>query len=222
MACSEKALRLYEGKRLDLAESISLLDLGAAAFAIGDHRLAVARWREGVLLAGEHGDLRQVADALSGIANVATAWGASRAALLLFGAADALRERTGTTLLWPLDITAAEQSLTALRRSIGEKVVSDGLREGQALSIADAMAIAADLTGPTTEARIAPTGSGGLTRREHDVLRLLAEQKTDQEVADALFLSRRTVNWHVRSILGKLDVSSRGEAVARARTDGVI
>ena len=153
MAFSEEALRLYEGKQLDLAESISLLDLGAAAFASGDYRLAVERWREGVMLAGEHGDLRQVADALSGIANVAVAWGASRAALLLFGAAEALRERMGTTMLWPLDIAAAERSLTSLRQSIGERAVAAGLREGRALSLPEAMTIAAEVSGPTEEAR---------------------------------------------------------------------
>jgi non-specific serine/threonine protein kinase len=222
MSFSEEALRLYEGKQLDLAESISLLDLGAAAFAVGDRRLAVERWREGVMLAGEHGDLRQIADALSGIANVATAWAATRAALLLFGATEALRERTGTMMLWPLDIAAAERSLATLQQSLGEQAVAEGLREGRALSLAEAIAIASDLTGPAEEAPTAPPVSGGLTRRERDVLREIAEQKTDQEIADALFLSRRTVNWHVRSILGKLDAPSRGAAVARARTDGLI
>lgn len=222
MAFSEAALRLYEGKQLDLAESISLLDLGAAAFASGDYRLAVERWREGVMLAGEHGDLRQVADALSGIANVAVAWGASRPALLLFGAAEALRERMGTTMLWPLDIAAAERSQTSLRQSIGERAVSAGLREGRALSLPEAMTIAADVASPAEGANADAASSGGLTRRERDVLALLAEQRTDREIAEALFLSLRTVNWHVGSLLGKLGVDSRREAVARARAEGLV
>lgn len=50
---------------------------------------------------------------------------------------------------------------------------------------------------------------GGLTRRELDVLRLVAEGLTDREVADALFLSVRTVHAHLRSIYAKLAVSSR-------------
>jgi DNA-binding CsgD family transcriptional regulator len=52
-------------------------------------------------------------------------------------------------------------------------------------------------------------------------LRQMAEHKTDQQIADALFLSRRTVNWHVRSILAKLDDPSRGDAVIKARADGL-
>jgi DNA-binding CsgD family transcriptional regulator len=219
MAFSEEALRLYEGKQLDLAESISLLDLGAAAFAAGDHRLAVERWREGVALAGDRGDLRQVADALTGIGNVAVAWGDARTALLLFGAAEALRERMGATMLWPLDIAAAERSLTSLRESNGEQTVAAGLREGRALSLAEAMTIAAGLESPAGDARVA-VASGGLTRRERDVLRLVAEHKTDQEIADALYLSRRTVNWHVRSILAKLGCKTRREAIIQAQAGG--
>ncbi len=56
-----------------------------------------------------------------------------------------------------------------------------------------------------------------LTPRERDVLRLLATRWTDREIADALFLSRPTVSSHVASILAKLGVHSRREAVARAR-----
>jgi DNA-binding CsgD family transcriptional regulator len=46
------------------------------------------------------------------------------------------------------------------------------------------------------------------------VLRLLAAGRTDREIADALFVSRRTVNSHVANILGKLGVRSRREAAA--------
>jgi DNA-binding CsgD family transcriptional regulator len=56
-----------------------------------------------------------------------------------------------------------------------------------------------------------------LTAREHDVLRLIAQARTDREIAAALFLSPRTVNAHVASILGKLGVPTRRAAVARAR-----
>ena len=62
----------------------------------------------------------------------------------------------------------------------------------------------------------------GLTAREQDVLHLLAEGKTDREIADALFVSRRTVNAHVASILGRLGVHSRRDAVAHARNLGLL
>ncbi|MGR5669643.1 response regulator transcription factor, partial [Escherichia coli] len=56
-----------------------------------------------------------------------------------------------------------------------------------------------------------------LTQRERDVLELIAMGATDREIADALFISPRTVHTHVGHILTKLDVSSRRDAVRRAR-----
>lgn len=58
--------------------------------------------------------------------------------------------------------------------------------------------------------------SGGLTRREAEVLAHLAQDETNKEIAAALFLSTRTVDMHVRNVLQKLGSSSRGAAVRRA------
>jgi DNA-binding NarL/FixJ family response regulator len=56
----------------------------------------------------------------------------------------------------------------------------------------------------------------GLTEREVEVLRLLAQRQTDKEIAAALFLGPRTVQSHVAHILNKLGVANRREAAARA------
>ena len=56
----------------------------------------------------------------------------------------------------------------------------------------------------------------GLTRREVEVLRLVAEGLTDAQVAEKLFISLRTVNAHLRSIYAKLGVSSRSAATRYA------
>jgi DNA-binding CsgD family transcriptional regulator len=56
---------------------------------------------------------------------------------------------------------------------------------------------------------------GLLTRRELDVLRLLAEGNTNKTIADALVVSGGTVKFHVNSILRKLHVANRAEAVSR-------
>jgi ATP/maltotriose-dependent transcriptional regulator MalT len=57
---------------------------------------------------------------------------------------------------------------------------------------------------------------GGLTRRELEVLRLVANGQTDREIAQALVLSPRTIEMHVGNSLGKLGCRSRAEAVRRA------
>jgi LuxR family maltose regulon positive regulatory protein len=61
-----------------------------------------------------------------------------------------------------------------------------------------------------------------LSERELEVLQLLAEGLTNQEIGSRLFLSLNTVKVHTRNIYGKLDAHSRSQAVARARALGVL
>ncbi|WP_344951196.1 response regulator transcription factor, partial [Actinomadura miaoliensis] len=61
----------------------------------------------------------------------------------------------------------------------------------------------------------------GLTPRELEVLRLVAQGRSNREIAEALFISAKTASVHVSNILGKLDVASRGEAAATAHRLGL-
>jgi DNA-binding NarL/FixJ family response regulator len=56
----------------------------------------------------------------------------------------------------------------------------------------------------------------GLTAREFEVLRLVAAGRSNREIASELFISAKTASVHVSNILGKLSVTSRGEAAAAA------
>jgi DNA-binding NarL/FixJ family response regulator len=62
----------------------------------------------------------------------------------------------------------------------------------------------------------------GLSRREVEVLRLVSVGRTNREIAQALFLSPRTIDMHVRNILTKLDCRSRTEATRRAAELGLL
>lgn len=61
-----------------------------------------------------------------------------------------------------------------------------------------------------------------LTPRELDVLRLLPDGSTNQEIATKLVLSENTVKYHVHSILEKLNLGDRREAAAYARQKGIL
>jgi len=63
---------------------------------------------------------------------------------------------------------------------------------------------------------------GGLTRRELEVLRLVAEGLNNQTIAERLFVSDHTVHRHLANILSKLSVSTRAAAVAQAARRGIL
>jgi DNA-binding CsgD family transcriptional regulator len=69
----------------------------------------------------------------------------------------------------------------------------------------------------------APAGAElGLTAREHDVLALVAEGRSNRQIAEALFISAKTASVHVSNILAKLGVGSRVEAAAVAHRLGLL
>jgi LuxR family maltose regulon positive regulatory protein len=61
-----------------------------------------------------------------------------------------------------------------------------------------------------------------LSSREMEVLQLIAEGLSNKEVADKIYLSLRTVKWHATNIYAKLGVKNRTQAVAKARTLGIL
>lgn len=61
-----------------------------------------------------------------------------------------------------------------------------------------------------------------LTDREIELLRLLRSGLNNQRIADSLFVSVSTVKWHLHNVYEKLQVGSRGEAVAKAARDGLL
>jgi DNA-binding CsgD family transcriptional regulator/tetratricopeptide (TPR) repeat protein len=63
---------------------------------------------------------------------------------------------------------------------------------------------------------------GGLTAREVEVLRLVAEGRSNSQVGQALVISTKTASVHVSNIIAKLGVASRGEAAAWAHSHGAI
>src|SRR5215472_9630361 len=61
-----------------------------------------------------------------------------------------------------------------------------------------------------------------LTRRELEILRLMAEGLSNKAIAEQLFIGTETVKWYLKQIYSKLQVSSRTQAIAVARSLGLL
>jgi DNA-binding CsgD family transcriptional regulator len=116
-----------------------------------------------------------------------------------------------------------------LRSSLGEPAFATAWEEGRAWSLDQAITAALGVIAAVEEQTCTvPLSAGaigtaqGLTPREVEVLRLLAEGRTDQEIAAALFISPHTVTTHVKHLLAKLGVVSRAAAVAQAYRNDLI
>ena len=122
---------------------------------------------------------------------------------------------------------AHARDVAAVHAALGEDAFAAGWATGAALplpaAVAEARTIVALAPSPLPESPAASQAERlGLTPRESEVLRLLAEGLSDREIAAALFLSPRTVGWHVTHLLAKLDVESRAAAAAAAIRRGLV
>jgi excisionase family DNA binding protein len=205
--------------------SRSLCDLADVARDQEDYVASLSYYRECLEVLGERSDLRAVIAALEGAATAAAFWKQGEQAARLLGAAAKLGDVSRVPTVMSTDRTAHERAMRATRMmmdaSTFDEMFAAGARLSQAESIAEALALT-----PPSEPRKGHHPSGNvasvLSSRESEVLNLLVAGQRDREIADALFISVRTVEGHVARILTKLGVTSRTAAVSAASTQGLV
>ena len=128
------------------------------------------------------------------------------------------RLRAGEAYVAAGDRVAAAAPLVAARTA-AEAMEADaaGGRRGRAR----APRARAHGCGRARAQRRRPSAPLGLTPREHQVLLLVAEGRTNREIGAELFMSEKTASVHVSRILAKLDVGGRVEAAAVAHRLGM-
>lgn len=157
---------------------------------------------------------------LEGLAVVLAGQGEPVWAARLWGAAASQRESISIPLP-PVEQDTYEHAIAAVRTRLGESTFAAAWVEGRGMS--PEQAIAAQV--PTTRTieqpsapppRRMPTSPDGLTAREMEVLRLVAQGLPDVQVAEQLVISPRTLNSHLTSIYSKLGVDTRTAATRYA------
>jgi LuxR family transcriptional regulator, maltose regulon positive regulatory protein len=204
-----RCLRLLGAARTDRAPALEMLAEAHAAAGRAESALEAAAELAEIAERAGTGPLRGAERYAAGCGLAAA--GAAEAACEAFEDAVQLLGRAGL----PFEAARAEVGLASALRSAGRL---DRVR-GHLTRATEQLAA----LGATTELQRAPSaGAGGdrasrtLSRREREVLGLIAEGRTNAEIAAALVLSEHTVHRHVANILAKLNVSSRAAAVAAA------
>jgi non-specific serine/threonine protein kinase len=194
--------------------------LGGVVLARGDAARAAGYYGEAVATFAAIGYWAGVPLSIERLVGATVArWPAPSTRLL--GAMAALRERIGQPR-FAADIPGYERTLRTARAGLDPADYADAWAAGARLSmdeaVAEALALAATASSaPTT----APAPLHGLTPRELEVLRLVAEGMPDRQIAEALSISPKTIGVHVSHILAKLGVPSRAAAVAFALRNGL-
>src|SRR5205823_8813277 len=111
-----------------------------------------------------------------------------------------------------------EQAVATAQAQLGEKAFAAAWAQGRTMTPEQALAAEDQplLPTPTPPARPAATSPDGLTAREVEVLRLLAQGLTSAQIAEQLILSLHTIHAHLRTIYSKLGVTSRSAATRYA------
>jgi len=153
-----------------------------------------------------------ISDALECLAALAGEAGSHREAARVFGAAHAIRQRTGVVRFKVWD-AGYEDSVAQLRDAMGQDDFESAWSEGAALSTEEAIAYAQRGRG---ERKRPSSGWGSLTPAERDVVRLVSEGLGNNDIATRLFVSPRTVQTHLTHVYTKLGLTSRVQLAQEA------
>jgi predicted ATPase/DNA-binding CsgD family transcriptional regulator len=225
LVLSEEALAisLHVGDRFN--EAHAQLGSGDAAAALGDIRRAAAHYNVGLNLLWSQGDQSCTIRSLVGLAQVAAALGKPERAAEFLATADALSE-VADPYFPPYVHDAAATCERAVRLHLGDSDFVERQAAARTLSpgsaVAAALDVAAALAATELDAADRSRPTHGLTGREVDVLRLIVDGRSNQQIADALFISHKTVRNHVTAVLSKLGVESRTAAATYALRNGLV
>ncbi|HEV2122323.1 MAG TPA: LuxR C-terminal-related transcriptional regulator, partial [Chloroflexota bacterium] len=195
----------------------ALVKLAEAARLRGDLLGATERAREALRLRAEQRDWTGISNALRLFGRVALAGGQPATGARWFGAEDGLRAAYGFAVEYEYR-ALHDRAIDEARAALGNEVFAATWAAGRAMPIEEAVAEALAFTPPQTAAfGITGTETGTrLTLQEHRVLCLIAEGKTDRQIAEHLFVAQSTARRHVANLYRKLGVHNRAEATGYA------
>jgi predicted ATPase/DNA-binding CsgD family transcriptional regulator len=230
----DESLSRYRETNGEWAIPQILQPLGACALGKGHRRQAASLLAESLVLIrdgwapsfpGIRKDtfyLQTAARCLMTLAQLAVDMGQAELALRLYGAAGVMFQRRGF-MVTPYMQDRFDRAIAPTRATLSEAEFGAACAAGRALGPEAACTMALDFGRSVVDATPEhPPNHLGLSRREMEVLRLLAEGLSNRDIAQNLSLSDRTVENHVLHILTKLQVGSRTAAATYAIRHGFV
>lgn len=213
------------------ATGVAVLLLADTARDNGDLAAAAAWYGQHVSLTGETaaaapqgpGPSEGLARVVAAVAVLVAERGEAERAARLLGAAERLRETVGLALALP-ERAACERAVARTRGELGDEGFRTVVTEGRAMTPAEALAeveAALGRAAPSPPAASTPEVPASLSPREAEILQLIAAGRTNREIADALYLSVRTVERHVTNLYAKIGARGRADATAFALRHGL-
>jgi non-specific serine/threonine protein kinase len=226
------AARAVEMVRRSLALQQRLGDTWATASALVALAQVVEAGDEGddprslleqsLRLTQELGDRCTLVEAVESVAALAMEQGQAAQAVQLLGGASAVAESLGQRR-FGIRLNRIKRTLEAGRQLLGQEGYASAWANGRAMLPDQVAEYALERHGRPIAPPAAPTPiraqkqeEAWLTRREREVVDLLARGMTNRQIADALVIAERTAETHVCNILGKLRLSSRAQVAAWA------
>jgi DNA-binding CsgD family transcriptional regulator len=223
-----QASELREGGGDRLIEAIISMHFADIAIDRGEHLAAITHTRNALTIVWDRKHTLGIVASLANVALIATGRGYADRAARVLAAADAVREEAGFSL-GSIGTDELRGILAALRNHLDAAAFDAAWDAGRAMPLADAVREGSELLDlmehdspsppPISEL---PTEAVSLTPREREILRLVADGRTNQDIADTLYISLRTVQTHVANILAKLNHSSRAAVAAYAVRHGLV
>jgi len=209
----------------DLSEQADILFLVAvAAFKGGQLATARARMREAAELSVNAGYPLRLVDVLELGGHLCAATGRPAEAVTLWSARTAQCQAAGVVEP-PHDKRDRERPLAEATRALDPQQLTAARSRGAAMTLAAAVEFAVIMAGeeaPETPAPVARSGLTKLSARERELVTLVAQGRTDAQIAEQLFISVRTVRTHLDRIRDKSGCRRRADLTRLALQEGII
>ncbi|HKW73877.1 MAG TPA: tetratricopeptide repeat protein [Candidatus Dormibacteraeota bacterium] len=217
LAMLDECLAFSRAAHDDATTAKYLESLASAEFGLGRVQEAAGHWSEALRTFRELDDPFGMIWSIGGLALAASKQGDKERAIRLAAVVDRMSREWSLTA-WSVRVGQLDEASRNARTLLGARKADSSWSEGLALTTEHAIKYALNEDRPEPLAE----NAGPLSRREREVVAMVAAGWTNKQIAAKLFIAERTAEGHVERIRNKLGVRSRTEVATWALAHGIV